>query len=84
MNGDEIARLVEVDLQDALDSFYNEKNEIKAREKYLDGEKYVINEKVITKKNFMECYQIIDEFYKRVLIATKRYCDGEDKKYIMW
>ncbi len=84
VNGEEIARLVEVDLQDALDLFYHDKSEIKAREKYLDGDKYIINEKTINLKNFMECYQIIDEFYKRVLIAAKRYCDGENIKYIMW
>ena len=31
----------------------------------------------------MTCYQIIDEFFKRMLIAAKRYCDGEDPKYIL-
>ena len=84
VNGEEIARLVEVDLDEALELFYDEKSEITAREKFLDGENYVINEKKITKKNFMECYQIIDEFYKRVKKKKKRYSDGEDKKYIMW
>ncbi len=84
VNGDEIGRLVEVDLQDALDLFYKEKEDILAREKYLLNNKYIIEEKRISLKNFMICYQIIDEFFKRMLIAAKRYCDGEDPKYIMW
>ncbi len=84
VNGDEIGRLVEVDLQDALDLFYKEKEDILAREKYFLNNKYIIEEKRINLKNFMTCYQIIDEFFKRMLIAAKRYCDGEDPKYIMW
>lgn len=84
VNGEEIARLVEVDIDDALALFFNEKTEIRAREKYLEDDKYVINEKMISRKNFMECYQIIDEFYKRMLIAADRYSKGENPKYIMW
>ena len=71
-------------MQDALDLFYKEKEEILAREKYFLNNKYIIEEKRISLKNFMICYQIIDEFFKRMLIAAKRYCDGEDPKYIMW
>ena len=48
------------------------------------NDKFQIEEKRISLKNFMICYQIIDEFFKRMLIAAKRYCDGEDPKYIMW
>jgi isopentenyldiphosphate isomerase len=85
VNGDEIARLVEVDLDDALKLFFNEVESINSKEKYLDeNQKYVINDRKITKKNFMECYQIIDEFFKRMLIAAKRYMDKEDTKYLMW
>lgn len=71
-------------MQDALDLFYKEKEDILAREKYFLNNKYKIEEKRISLKNFMTCYQIIDEFSKRMLIAAKRYCDGEDPKYIMW
>jgi ADP-ribose pyrophosphatase YjhB (NUDIX family) len=85
VNGDEIARLVEVNLDDALQLFFNEKESINSKEKYLDeNQKYLIKNRKITKNNFMECYQIIDEFYKRMLIAAKRYCDKEDTKYLMW
>ena len=84
VNGEEIARLVEIDLDEALKLFFDEKEEIVSREKYLDGAEYVYRDRKITKKNFMECYQIIDEFYKRMLIAAKRFCDGENPKYIMW
>ena len=84
VNGEEIARLVEVDLYDALALFMDERSQIKAREKYVQEDDYLIEEKVIERKHFMECYQLIDEFYKRMLIAIKRYCDGEDLKYILW
>jgi isopentenyldiphosphate isomerase len=85
VNGDEIARLVEVNLDDALKLFFNETESINSKEKYLDeNQKYIIKDRKVTKSNFMECYQIIDEFFKRMLIVAKRFCDGEDTKYLMW
>jgi len=84
VSGKEVARLVEIKVQDGLDLFLKLKSKITAKEAYIENGVQVVNERTVTLEHFLQCYQEIDNLFFRLLIAAKRYIDGENPKYIMW
>ena len=84
VSGKEVARLVEINVQDGLDLFLKIKSEIPAQEMYIENGVQVVQQRTVNLEHFLQCYQEIDNLFFRLLVAAKRYIDGENPKYIMW
>ena len=75
-DNDEISDIIEFDIDELIDLLINNKKEIYGNTKNGNVK--------ITLDNFVKNYLEGDKLYLRLLIAAKRYINGEDIKLIMW
>jgi len=73
----EVNGLVEMDIQDGIDLLLEKKDKIMGRGLFINNGKREVCEMEITKNDFVLSYLKKDQFFLRLLIAAKRYVEGD-------
>ncbi|MFK4425284.1 hypothetical protein [Bacillus sp. RC51] len=67
-----------------IDLFLGEIDYLEAKVFGIKGDKIIVRKQVITLKDFVPDYLIIDKFMLRLFITTEGYIEGERKELLLW
>ena len=73
----EVSGLIEINVQDAIDLLLDKKNNINGRGLFIVDKVRSVQELTIAKSDFVPSYLAKDQFFLRLLVAAKRYIDGD-------
>lgn len=77
LDGTEVAEIIEIGLEDAMNLAIGSCDNILAASARRQGPDVVVQEGVLQRTDLVPGYLAIDELYLRLFLAAKRYCDGE-------
>ncbi|MFK4307644.1 hypothetical protein ABH957_002319 [Bacillus sp. RC242] len=76
--------MVGIPIYQRIDLFLGEIDYLEAKVFGIKGDKRIVRKQVITLKNFVPDYLIIDKFMLRLFITTEGYIEGERKELLLW
>ena len=76
-NDDEVDSFIEFKITDCIDLFLKKSNSIVG----IDSNRKNIE---VTLQNFVESYLNGDELYFRLVVASKRFAENEEKELLRW
>ncbi|MFK4319639.1 hypothetical protein ABH946_002344 [Bacillus sp. RC145] len=76
--------MVGIPIYQRIDLFLGEIDYLEAKVFGIKGDKIIVRKQVITLKDFVPDYLIIDKFMLRLFITTEGYIEGERKELLLW
>lgn len=84
MDQKEVSGFIELDIDDMLKLLLKKTEVIHGRYAYIKGGKYIEKDCKLTLQDIIPSYLKTDQLMIRVVIAAKRYCEGELLEYLFW
>lgn len=76
--------MVGIPIYQRIDLFLGKIDYLEAKVFGIKGDKRIVRKQVITLKDFVPDYLIIDKFMLRLFITTEGYIEGERKELLLW
>lgn len=80
----EVSGFVEVDIDEMLDLLLEKRSSIQGKHAYMMHGEFVEKEYSLSMKDIIPSYLKTDKFMIRIVIAARRYCNGEKKELLFW
>lgn len=81
---EEVSGFVEVDIDEMLDLLLGKKKCVQGKHAYMVHGKMIEKGYSLSMKDIIPSYLKTDKFMIRIVIAARRYCNGEKKEFLFW